>query len=131
MGIFYFRNTFELDCRIFFYWSAIQLNNRKRTKNWIFKSPRSLFGYVKTMFSCWCYQPGQDDWFETITKWYIIAHCSPESNLVKLRPPEEPTTYSESSRHEDFKNDLEDAVTSCAMIWHTKDKYNDYFISFN
>ena len=43
-------------------------------------------------------------------------HCSPEPNLVNLRPPEEPTTDSESSRHEDFKNDLEDAVTSCATI---------------
>ena len=30
---------------------------------------------------------------------YLInrSHCSPESNLVKWRPPEEPTTYSESS----------------------------------
>ena len=27
----------------------------------------------------------------------LAPHCSPESNLVKLRPPEEPTTYSESS----------------------------------
>ena len=44
------------------------------------------------------------------------VHCSPEPNLVNLRPPEEPTTDSESSRHEDFKNDLEDAVTSCATI---------------
>ena len=27
----------------------------------------------------------------------FIAHCSPESNLVKWRPPEEPTTYFKSS----------------------------------
>ena len=58
------------------------------------------------------------------------THCSPEPNLVNLRPPEEPTTDSESSRLEDFKNDLEVAVTSCATIRHTKDKYCDFFISF-
>ena len=58
----------------------------------------------------------------------ICTHCSPESNLVKWRPPEKPTTDSESSRHEDFKNDLGDAVTSSATIRHTKDKYSDFFI---
>ena len=27
----------------------------------------------------------------------MLCHCSPESNLVKWRPPEEPTTYFKSS----------------------------------
>ena len=59
----------------------------------------------------------------SLTKHYHnIADCSPESNLVNLSPPEELTTDSESSGHEDFKNDMEDAVTSCATIKHTKDK---------
>ena len=61
----------------------------------------------------------------------IICHCSPEPNLVNLRPPEKPTTDSESSRHEDFKNDMEDAVTSCATIRHTKDKYSYFFVLFS
>ena len=52
---------------------------------------------------------------QTITP-ISLAHCSPESNLVKWRPPEETTTYSESSWPGDFKNDFEIGLASYATF---------------
>ena len=43
---------------------------------------------------------------------FLLGHCSPESNLVKNWMPEEPTTYSESPWHEDLKNDFDFTLAS-------------------
>ena len=42
------------------------------------------------------------------------AHCSPESNLVKWSPPEEPTTDSESPWHVDFGREVGFGASSSA-----------------
>ena len=61
---------------------------------------------------------------------YYMYHCSLTSNLVNFEFPDTFTTDSESSWSGDFENNLEFAVTSCAIKIYTRVLYHEFFNTY-